>query len=409
MKKLQAMCLRFLVLILSALSEPAAIFASKSRDADRYLHIVSSGLSAIIWSAGNDFNSHLSKLSENCSSSLRYIHQGIHETGSSKAFELLDYSSKAPSGILDGTTASFGDYDGCLSLQLDRGHGSGQYCTVTMALTDPGNSSAIGSLYFKTLPFLGAFDLSFGLCFPSTCSKDEIETFILARTASYPLLLSSYKQPPLDFDTPLVCETHEETTWPYRLKNMTKSQIVSILWLSILPIFVIISSVLTLIGVKGRINDFAAQNTIRSLIAYEEPKDTTLFLLDSLRAQVIYGGFLAHAVLPVEKLQAIQFFTSPGVWASYTSSWYLQPWNDGLLGILPFFSGYVCYKFTANKINTGSLDVFTSIFRRYAKIIVAVSIALAAEFVFPLLGEARYSRCFLDASYTTAMQIGGDT
>lgn len=277
------MSFTFLVLGLIIVCEPRNILTIKLRDVDPYLQIVSSGLSAIVWSADNDFNSHVTSLSSNCSSSLRYIHQGIHESGSSKAFELLDYSSKAPSGILDGTTASFGDYDGCLSLEFDRGHGLGQYCTVTMALTDPGNSSAIGSLYFKTLPYLGAFDLSFGLCFPSTCSKDEIETFILSRTSSYPLSLSSYKKLPLDFDTPLTCETYEETTWIHRLKNLTKSQIFSILWLLILPTLVVISSLLTLIGVKGRINNFAVQATIKNLLAYREPADTTLFLLDSLR------------------------------------------------------------------------------------------------------------------------------
>lgn len=102
---------------------------------------------------------------------------------------------------------------------------------------------------------------------------------------------------------------------------------------------------------------------------------------------MILGGFLAHALLPVEKLQAIQFLYSPDVWASYTSTWLLQPWNDGLLGFVPFFSGYACYKFFANKITTGSLNVFTSIFQRYVKIIIAVSIALSAEFIFPLLGD----------------------
>lgn len=280
------MSLTCILLSLIALITPLNVNGFVNTSDDPYLKIVSSGLTAILWAEDGTFHDDIANLTTNCASSLLYIYDGIHHSGLSKAYELLDYSSKIPAGILDGTTASFGDYDGCLSLQFDHQHGEGQYCTVTMALKDPGNSSAVGSLYYKALPYLGAFDLSFGLCLPSTCSRDEVETFVLARTAKYPLQLSTYKELPLDFDTPLVCETHEETTWLYRLKNLTKAQMISILWMSILPSIVAIASFLTLIGVRGRINDFSLQRTIKQFVTYEEPTDASVFLMESAKVSI---------------------------------------------------------------------------------------------------------------------------
>lgn len=271
----------FIYLVLLVTRATVDCFARTSDDP--YFQIASSGLTPILWSRDGHFDDHLSNLSRTCSASLRFIYHGIHRDGRASAYTLLDASSKMPSGVLDGTTGAFGNYDGCLALQLGDGHGNGKYCTVTMALEDPGNSSAIGSLYYRSLPYLKAFDLSFGLCFPSTCTTDEIEAFVVSRTSKYPIKLAPYKEFPLDFDAPVTCDTLEETTFLYRLKNLSRAQIISLILALILPTIVVVSSFLTLIGLKGRINDFSAQRTIKKLLVYEEPADASVFTMEAAK------------------------------------------------------------------------------------------------------------------------------
>lgn len=249
---------------------------------DPYAQIVTSGLTSILWEENSHFAKQVSSLNPQCAAALTYIHNGLR-AGSVKAYELLDYSSKVPSGILDGTTVALGDYDACLSLSLDHGHGFGQYCSVTMALTDPRNSSSIGQLYYSTLPYLGAFDLTFGLCLPSVCSVDDVTNFVSLQTQKYPLKLSIYRPFPLDFDTPITCDTLEKNSWKYRLTHLSWLQITSIIWISILPIFVALSTLLDLIGMNHKWNCLSVRQSIKSLISYEEPTDYKLWLMESTK------------------------------------------------------------------------------------------------------------------------------
>ena len=99
------------------------------------------------------------------------------------------------------------------------------------------------------------------------------------------------------------------------------------------------------------------------------------------------GGCYGHLILPTEKLQPIQYLVTPNVYTPFTGNWIAQPWNDGLLGAIPFVAGYACYKFYAKKVSSGSFNYVRTITNRYMRLVIAVSIATAAEFIFPLLGD----------------------
>lgn len=277
---------RCLLLSLVFLVTPSNVHCVTRTNDDPYFQLIFHGLTSIIWSHDDNFDTHLSSLSASCSASLKYIHRGIHHDGRADAYKVYDASAKVSTGILKGTTAALGHYDGCLALEFDGGHGRGQYCTATVELHDPANSSAIGSLYYKRLPYLKAFDLSYGLCFPSSCSRDEIEKFVQSRITKYPFSLAEYKEFPLDFETPITCETLEETTFLYRLQHLSRAQIISLILITILPAIVGISTLLTLIGVKGRVNDFSAQETIRGLLEYEEPTNASIFVMEAGKVNI---------------------------------------------------------------------------------------------------------------------------
>lgn len=96
---------------------------------------------------------------------------------------------------------------------------------------------------------------------------------------------------------------------------------------------------------------------------------------------------MGHFIVPVEKLQQIRYISSPNIYVNFTGNWIAQPWNDGLLGIFPFAAGYACYKFYWNRINHGTFNYIRCIFTRYIRIILVSSIAIAAEFIYPLVGD----------------------
>lgn len=256
----------------------------KSGKDDPYIRVVTTGLTSILWDESPDFGKQVSSLSPSCASALNYIYNGVR-TGSSKAYELLDYSSRVPSGILEGTTVALGDYDACLSLQLDQGHGVSQYCSVTLALTDPRNTSAVGQLYYNNLPYMDAYDLTFGLCLPSACSIDDVGKFVSIRTKDYPLQPAQYKPFPLDFDNPIYCDTLERNSWYYRLTNLSWYQITSIILINILPAFVVFGTLADLIGMNNRLSSFSAFKTLYDFISYEEPSDVPAFIMNTMKVR----------------------------------------------------------------------------------------------------------------------------
>lgn len=94
---------------------------------------------------------------------------------------VLDASSKAPAGILDGTLSSFGDYDQCLQVKSDNvklGF-DGQHCMVKLSSdTDKSSPSEIDTFIRDKLPVYEYFYLNLALCLPSTCSVQDVSALV---------------------------------------------------------------------------------------------------------------------------------------------------------------------------------------------------------------------------------------
>jgi hypothetical protein len=101
---------------------------------------------------------------------------------------VLDASSKSPSGLLDGTLTSFGDYDQCLEMKTGDDVFPafvGKYCSIEMTVITKGEHfwGNISKIIEKGIPAFGSSNLQFGLCFPSLCTENDIE--ILLKKSRY--------------------------------------------------------------------------------------------------------------------------------------------------------------------------------------------------------------------------------
>lgn len=113
---------------------------------------------------------------------------------------------RIPSGILDGVTTSFGEYDECLSIESpeydnDKSKFYGQYCLMKPVLPLPSlDPNAKMNTYFTSknnnesndnnweteiLPKLILFNnitnkdlFRIGICFPSWCKPNDMQTAI---------------------------------------------------------------------------------------------------------------------------------------------------------------------------------------------------------------------------------------
>ena len=94
---------------------------------------------------------------------------------------VLDASSKSPSGILEGTITSYGDFEECLSivppnvgLQFVP-----KYCMIELVpnpkFEHVGN---ITNYIQSTIPIFGVTKMQFAICFLSLCSESDISKLL---------------------------------------------------------------------------------------------------------------------------------------------------------------------------------------------------------------------------------------
>ena len=150
--------------------------------------LFSTGLTRTIWS-GIDTKVLKRELSSNCSISLQQVLNGLYH-GSKWSYSLIDAGGKFPSGVLDGTFTSIGDYDQCLDLESNDENDNpnydevddsnlfhGKHCMMKFTFNNLKNSE-ISVLLKNMLPLLGNYTLNLGTCFPSACSNTDIEIII---------------------------------------------------------------------------------------------------------------------------------------------------------------------------------------------------------------------------------------
>lgn len=128
--------------------------------------------------------------------------------------KLLDSMAKPGSGMLEGSFASMGDYEECLSVSVSKRREPsnnpddelfhGMYCTIgarlPQALTDAIigyadghlNASQLGKFnsLIENMPLKNFakqfFEYNIGLCVPSTCTIEDIKTFIALADIPFP-------------------------------------------------------------------------------------------------------------------------------------------------------------------------------------------------------------------------------
>ena len=162
--------------------------------------LFSSGITELVWSQNPNIQG--LDISEDCKASLLTVLQHINE-GSEWAYKgkniiiiyqyilmiqyhfqsVLDASSKSPSGILNGTLTSFGDFDQCIYLRTREDvfpSFAGKYCSIEFSVETEGNHFAgnITNIIRSRIPAFGSHDLQLGLCLPSLCEDKDIDTFV---------------------------------------------------------------------------------------------------------------------------------------------------------------------------------------------------------------------------------------
>lgn len=157
----------------------------------RLSRFMTTGLTDIIWQTNGNISSHpLSSLSPECMRSIDLVRLHIHR-GSQFAFEMLDASSKSPSGFLKGTISSFGDYDECLDISQNEFEPKflGKHCMVELDIeTVPFTESVINTYIRQNIPIIDMLKPNFGLCIPSTCASSDVKLLVNHRKSSHLLL-----------------------------------------------------------------------------------------------------------------------------------------------------------------------------------------------------------------------------
>lgn len=105
---------------------------------------------------------------------------------------MVDASSKSPSGVLDGTVTSFGDYDECLDIESKgtRPRLFGKHCMANFKFDKKELSNLnISRRVLDRSPVFEHYFLNVGLCLPSTCRTEDIEKII--KHGMYPLLVDA--------------------------------------------------------------------------------------------------------------------------------------------------------------------------------------------------------------------------
>lgn len=141
---------------------------------------------------------------------------------------------------MDGTFSSFGDYDQCIQIEVPDKTFTGLHCIVNLHFESTKETINIT----QTLRVRNSLNddhvtLLNGLCVPNVCSKDDVTLLIKDRLKDYPLTLKP----------DMTCVSSDETTWTSVAKNISISQIISILFLGGIVNLTTIGTLLHLIEV----------------------------------------------------------------------------------------------------------------------------------------------------------------
>ncbi|XP_042905028.1 nose resistant to fluoxetine protein 6 [Parasteatoda tepidariorum] len=191
------------------------------------------------------------KISGPCTSSIMKIIGGVRQL-KEWALRFIDATGKIPSGILEGTSVSLGDYDECLDIEVGKKDVQpkkpddvlfrGQYCllenhrpeSIQRAIDDFQNGNKETPIS-KTKTFLNMLvkykhltnsTFKLGICVPSKCTEEDVRN-----------ILSSETLRPIGKIEVSYCEVKEE-------KEKTNGELILLCVVGIFVIFMIVGTVL---------------------------------------------------------------------------------------------------------------------------------------------------------------------
>lgn len=171
-----------------------------------YIRLISGGIGQLLLDEIDDVI-RLPPLKQQCAQSLSQLYKLLLK-GDDAAFRLIDSSAKMPVASMEGTATGFGDYDECINIR--KPHLTGQYCMVDVFVERP-------SLVKPSVFQLGKYHYFnetaryFGLCFPDTCSSQDVRTIVTHLLRSFPVRMHD------DVD----CVSYSSTSYLTRITNLT--------------------------------------------------------------------------------------------------------------------------------------------------------------------------------------------
>lgn len=222
------------------------------------------GLTCLLWEEEQDIHELTAPLDALCATAIREIRSHLAH-GRKDAYELLDYSSKGITGVLDGQVIALGEYDSCLK--------RGQYCSVRVVTAWPP--------WPHCTHCTKAIDVTFDLCLPSSCSRRDVEKLIQVTLSHYPVAVVSLKN-----DSAITCDSVESNSWHSRVTHLSHHQITSVVFLCILVIVRVVSSLSDLINVDSCFASFSLRRSMSSLLSHRKSIDAATFSLHTVKVTI---------------------------------------------------------------------------------------------------------------------------
>ena len=350
------------------------------------------GISHTIWNNGSII-SHISEkeVSSQCRNSLIRISDALDQ-GSEWAFRFVDAGSKSPSGLLDGTLSSYGDYDQCLEI-TDRDF-VGKYCVIELKHEVKNDALEIDQLISQSVPSFRDVNLNQGICFPSTCSDHEILNIVRNRiSTAFPFKV-------LD---DITCETSETTTWQAKMKDLTTSQRVASTIIIAVFIGVTNGTIAHLFDLISRHFSINVREYIPAPMVFDllcnfsiAKSVVTLVTVKKEERFVTFAEFTGLAVTTAALFAQTAFLFESAPYGfnviyrshdirKFVTSFFTQPFfSDGLYGVIPFLSGYLTYKMVKR---SETFDPVIAMIRKHWNWASALLYAISLDLMFPVLSQ----------------------
>lgn len=346
---------------------------------------MAAGLPLIFWDAvqsGSLFNQSI--FSPACRDQLKVVRDGLLQDGD-WAYKFIDSAGKTPAGLFRSTTATYGDYDQCLSIDS---HGIlGRYCMMdTYHLKKKTN---LGQLNLSQRSSDFGYPFYATLCLPAVCTAPEIQEATRYLLKPHMIKVAGHVH----------CDTAEEISWYHKMTHLTGKQIAAMVMISVILFLTIIATGIDYISRREptlkQDNAFHAMS-IRSVsrkLFYAKPYTFEILLFDTLKLILISGAIIGHIIMCVDTplsyatLSNLQFFNEKS--SSYESQ--VMMTDTGLLAF-SFLSGLALFSVLYPMIiqNRSKFSYTSAILDRIVRFLPAILILTACEFIWPIMGSGPF-------------------